>query len=159
MSALNRRTRAIRTLATACAVAGCLALIVAVPEFLPRPFLGLGDSSRPPFRFSIDSQRAGLSWYPPAAFRQPWAGQTNRFGVRYNVYTFEGKELSVPTWYLAVVAAFGWAAATLWARRSGQHLAGRCQHCDYDLTGNESGICPECGSPNVDASTHARDKR
>ncbi len=23
---------------------------------------------------------------------------------------------------------------------------GRCSKCDYDLTGNESGICPECGT-------------
>lgn len=22
-----------------------------------------------------------------------------------------------------------------------------CEKCDYDLTGNESGICPECGTP------------
>ena len=21
----------------------------------------------------------------------------------------------------------------------------RCQQCSYDLTGNESGVCPECG--------------
>ena len=26
-------------------------------------------------------------------------------------------------------------------RRSGQ-----CAHCAYDLTGNESGVCPECGA-------------
>lgn len=24
--------------------------------------------------------------------------------------------------------------------------AGHCHACDYDLTGNESGICPECGA-------------
>ncbi len=24
--------------------------------------------------------------------------------------------------------------------------AGRCQQCGYDLTGNESGVCPECGT-------------
>ncbi|MCL2330418.1 MAG: hypothetical protein FWC56_03850 [Phycisphaerae bacterium] len=24
---------------------------------------------------------------------------------------------------------------------------GLCSHCDYDLTGNVSGICPECGNP------------
>jgi len=24
---------------------------------------------------------------------------------------------------------------------------GLCEKCDYDLTGNESGICPECGTP------------
>ena len=25
--------------------------------------------------------------------------------------------------------------------------AHQCQHCEYDLTGNTSGICPECGTP------------
>lgn len=24
---------------------------------------------------------------------------------------------------------------------------GHCRHCGYDLTGNESGVCPECGVP------------
>jgi hypothetical protein len=23
---------------------------------------------------------------------------------------------------------------------------GHCQHCGYDLTGNVSGVCPECGT-------------
>jgi len=27
------------------------------------------------------------------------------------------------------------------------HAAGHCAECDYDLTGNTSGVCPECGSP------------
>ncbi len=26
---------------------------------------------------------------------------------------------------------------------------GHCQQCGYDLTGNESGVCPECGRPVV----------
>jgi len=26
-----------------------------------------------------------------------------------------------------------------------KEVAGRCPHCHYDLTGNESGVCPECG--------------
>ena len=25
--------------------------------------------------------------------------------------------------------------------------AGRCTYCGYDLTGNVSGVCPECGTP------------
>ena len=25
-------------------------------------------------------------------------------------------------------------------------LPGHCSKCGYDLTGNESGVCPECGS-------------
>jgi hypothetical protein len=28
-----------------------------------------------------------------------------------------------------------------------QRLAkGQCPHCGYDLTGNVSGVCPECGN-------------
>lgn len=28
-----------------------------------------------------------------------------------------------------------------------RHSTNRCPKCSYDLTGNESGVCPECGSP------------
>ncbi len=28
-----------------------------------------------------------------------------------------------------------------------------CRHCRYDLTGNESGVCPECGTPIVVSSS------
>lgn len=27
----------------------------------------------------------------------------------------------------------------------GRERAGRCWHCNYNLTGNVSGVCPECG--------------
>lgn len=30
---------------------------------------------------------------------------------------------------------------------------GHCQKCGYDLTGNVSGVCPECGTPVGDART------
>ena len=33
----------------------------------------------------------------------------------------------------------------LW-RRARRHPPGRCQECAYDLTGNVSGVCPECGT-------------
>ena len=33
---------------------------------------------------------------------------------------------------------------------------GHCQQCDYNLTGNESGTCPECGTA-VDADNPPRD--
>ena len=32
----------------------------------------------------------------------------------------------------------------LW-RRDRRHPPGYCQKCGYDLTGNVSGVCPECG--------------
>ena len=28
-----------------------------------------------------------------------------------------------------------------------RYRPGRCQHCGYDLTGNVSGVCPECATP------------
>ncbi len=33
----------------------------------------------------------------------------------------------------------------IWWRVRGP--AGRCRNCNYDLTGNTSGVCPECGTP------------
>lgn len=32
-------------------------------------------------------------------------------------------------------------------RRYRRRRRGRCEHCGYDLTGNVSGRCPECGTP------------
>lgn len=40
----------------------------------------------------------------------------------------------------------------LWQRRRTQILAQRCALCSYDLTGNVSGRCPECGT-HIPAST------
>jgi hypothetical protein len=33
-----------------------------------------------------------------------------------------------------------------WCRRR-RYVPGFCRKCDYDLTGNVSGRCPECGTP------------
>jgi len=52
---------------------------------------------------------------------------------------------SLPAWFLALI--FG-AAPLIWiihwqrSRTIPPHL---CQSCGYDLTGNQSGNCPECG--------------
>jgi len=60
--------------------------------------------------------------------------------------------VSAPLWAVAVVA---FAPPTLWListwhRRRRQRLRalhGRCPACGYDLRGNDSAACPECGSP------------
>ncbi|HEX8910990.1 MAG TPA: hypothetical protein VF796_01425 [Humisphaera sp.] len=48
--------------------------------------------------------------------------------------------------FIVTVAAHQWPArlAIHYVRR---RLPGRCSGCGYDLTGNESGVCPECGRP------------
>ena len=51
---------------------------------------------------------------------------------------------SVPFWAFSV--AFGGVSWLAWARRPPVR-PGACARCSYDLTGNVSGLCPECGSP------------
>ncbi len=44
------------------------------------------------------------------------------------------------------LALFALPSAYLWYRDR-RPPAGHCQACGYNLTGNESGTCPECGEP------------
>ena len=60
-----------------------------------------------------------------------------------------GRNVLIPFWFLialfSVVPAF--TVATRNRRlRMARIQAGRCGACDYDLTGNTSGVCPECGA-------------
>jgi hypothetical protein len=51
----------------------------------------------------------------------------------------------LPLWvpFIMAVAPTGW----LWWRDRRRIPAGHCRKCGYDLTGNVSGRCPECGVP------------
>jgi hypothetical protein len=49
----------------------------------------------------------------------------------------------VPIWMLLVVIAIP--TAFLWVRDRRRFPRGHCQACGYNLTGNVSGVCPECG--------------
>ena len=53
--------------------------------------------------------------------------------------------LIVPIWILAVPITVG----VIYLRRRRPMLddSSRCGTCDFILAGNESGICPECGTP------------
>lgn len=86
------------------------------------------------------------------------------------------KLLAVLDWPIYLVVSFVAVVITLWfwvpdsdmlpvarkcrecgeifVRRKAKGRDGRCRRCDYDLTGNISGTCPECGTP-VDPSTVA----
>ncbi len=49
---------------------------------------------------------------------------------------------------LFAVSFISTAVLVLWLTTpSSQHPNGRCIRCRYDLTGNLSGVCPECGTP------------
>ena len=51
--------------------------------------------------------------------------------------------LLIPVWLLVV--AVGFPTAFLWWRDR-RPKTGFCKVCKYDLTGNVSGTCPECGT-------------
>ena len=63
-------------------------------------------------------------------------------------------DVLVPRQWRLTVSALGCVvtlALYLWLYRRrirlGQHAAhGLCVHCGYNLTGNVSGVCPECGT-------------
>jgi len=51
----------------------------------------------------------------------------------------------VPIWFLAMLFAI----PAMWRFRSLRERRDDCRACGYDLTGNKSGVCPECGTRTV----------
>jgi hypothetical protein len=74
----------------------------------------------------------------------PW---WKHFGFDLSYLRFGSMALTwmAPYWFLGMIFMVLPAA---WARRTFWHFTndGRCAACQYDLTGNASGVCPECGA-------------
>jgi len=47
---------------------------------------------------------------------------------------------------MVVAVPFFWRRWHDWKLRQWRRQHGLCQSCGYDLTGNVSGVCPECGA-------------
>lgn len=50
----------------------------------------------------------------------------------------------IPAWIVTLLLTVP-TALLFWCDRN-RHLPGHCPACNYDLTANESGVCPECGT-------------
>jgi hypothetical protein len=97
----------------------------------------------------IDSQPFRLVWMRQPQLAGPALPDVMRSMVRF------GYDGSLPSSADKVLTFPHWAAAALFAllpsarfyRRLRRREDGRCKKCGYDLTGNLSGVCPECGNP------------
>jgi hypothetical protein len=59
---------------------------------------------------------------------------------------FPGSVIELPLWLPFVVVAIP-TVFLFWRDRRRLYPPGHCQTCGYNLTGNVSGVCPECGEP------------
>ncbi len=75
----------------------------------------------------------------------------NPFGM--GLSEFSGGPYSIPLWIpFAALAAPTGMVCILGRRRP---KPGHCRRCGYNLTGNTSGICPECGEPTATSAPTA----
>lgn len=99
------------------------------PSFWP-------SNNRSNWRWHWDHYRYALAnpWRPYHTAEAPWPKPSRTHG------------LVAPLWPIPLTA-LGWLLYTHGLVR-GQRLQGRCARCGYDLTGLDTGVCPECGSLN-----------
>ncbi len=89
------------------------------------------------------------SLYPAGLPTHGWFAASMPYEVYWLPKLIHGRYSGVRTTHLFVplwmpLLAVGSATILCW-RRDRRYPPGHCQKCGYDLTGNTSGACPECG--------------
>jgi len=80
-------------------------------------------------RFHVNKSQGAWSW----SLSRPFIIKTNKFSIT----------IMVSFWLIVFVGFAG--TALLWRWDDTPMPPGHCQSCGYNLTGNVSGVCPECG--------------
>ena len=97
-----------------------------------------------------DGEGLDLNSYPPVLYRYPTG-----FRIVSTVIP-HGDLLVLPRWSTARISLPHWlllattvmpTAVLFWRDRRRRIPPGHCQRCGYNLTGNVSGKCSECGEP------------
>ncbi len=74
----------------------------------------------------------------------------NRDRLRSHTRSARIAHVHVPLPLMVVIFllfAYRIASGSAWSTRRARRARGLCVECAYDLTGNVSGVCPECGTP------------
>ncbi len=93
----------------------------------------------------------GAIWYleyPTNAIGKTGFFATRAGDIRVQLRPMAGKGPKgyvcvIPLWLIVAILLIPWRRK---ATRESLERAGRCVQCEYDLTGNRSGTCPECGT-------------
>ena len=91
-----------------------------------------------------------MDFYEGVSFRQSWDYEWGWAPIPYGEAVNDWYLIAVPLWPLAAVACI--VILRLYGR--GRRRKGQCGTCGYDLRGNESEVCPECGEPILRERTH-----
>ena len=136
--------------------AGSLLLCVAVCALWVRSSRGEGDALlfRSDHSLLFSNRRLGMGFRTADGVSPRTSGQSGfeDFGFGwYRMYYRTGDVVLTargPHWFFALFTAAIPVMRIVSRWRRGRRRAGnRCVLCDYDLTRNESGVCPECGAP------------
>ena len=136
---MRRATHILAAVLALCGVACLAATNVTEMTLMDRDGAGLTA-------VRLDRGKLIVAWKPRVPYRPAWAGQTNRYGLRYNVYSdgsgyawaplgLGGIACSAP---MFVALFVGWRPRRPAAR-------GLCPSCGYDLRATPE-CCPECGA-------------
>lgn len=95
------------------------------------------SARQPGLKWSIERlERSAIVWMPKYEEATFDASRPRRVHGSY-------EDLWIPLWIPLVLIAV--ASVLLWWLDRWRPLPGHCRKCGYDLTGNVSGRCPECG--------------
>ena len=102
----------------------------------------------PESTFFKNGWHAGVRDYLPGLHWRLIRDSFGLVGPRLYSTTFSGKvvlrSLELPFWLPTLILA-GFYFLLRWQRKNRIDDTPRCAQCQYDLSGNESGVCPECG--------------
>jgi hypothetical protein len=90
-------------------IAACLAV-----EYLGVNVELMRRGSPGPTVVEIYQGKLWLSWEPRVSYRPGWAGQINRYGLRYNVYSNGSWYVWVSTWVVGALLAVAAAPFAAW---------------------------------------------